>query len=305
MRNYLFLILLLWFLPACNTRPETRSYNVLADCYALHSLSDTIHTPQPGEWRATHTEVHVPLKAYIRSNPPRTGGKRSKLYVLKVGDFDASGNRIYAYARKYLSEYYQIEVDTLSSIGLQRIPAKYTRKNEYGLQLQTRYLLDSILPPLKQDSAFALIAFSLYDLFPDEKWNFVFGQASLNKGLGIWSLARLGDYRQDKESFDRCLERTLKIAIHETGHMLGIEHCGRYECCMNGSNSMLETDLQPAWFCWECLAKLCWNRDITPQRHLKAVLDFHRQTTHDAKSIAYYQKALSLLPAAQPNNTHK
>ena len=140
-----------------------------------------------------------------------------------------------------------------------------------------------------------MIAFTTQDLFPDEKWNFVFGQASLQRRVGLWSLARLGDYNKDAATFALCLNRTLKIAAHETGHIFGITHCVKYECCMNGGNSLSESDEQPSWLCWECLAKICWNRKIQPEQHLKALLDFNKNITHDTLQQKYYSKALQLL----------
>ena len=38
-----------------------------------------------------------------------------------------------------------------------------------------------------------MISFTSTDLWPGEDWNFVFGQASFEKPVGVWSLHRLGD----------------------------------------------------------------------------------------------------------------
>ncbi|WP_158605930.1 archaemetzincin [Taibaiella sp. KBW10] len=294
MRHTLLMIVILLLFSCNDERGETFPH--LRDCYRLQTLSAPIHPIREGEWRSLHTEVPVPLKIYMRSAPARADQKRTKLYVMKIGDFDATGNLIFDQASAYLQAYYQIQVDTVAPLDIKSIPLKYTRKRSEGLQLNSSYIITNILPERKPDSAFALIAFSLYDLYPDEQWNFVFGQASLNTGVGVWSLARLGDYKESPEQYRICLERTLKVAAHETGHMLGIQHCVKYECSMNGSNSLLESDLQPEWLCWECLAKLCWNRNTTPQAHLAALLRFHETVTHNRKSIPYYRKALGLLP---------
>ena len=41
--------------------------------------------------------------------------------------------------------------------------------------------------------------------------------------------------------------------------MFTVSHCVRYECVMNGSNSLEEMDRQPAFLCPVCLKKLAWN----------------------------------------------
>ncbi len=55
------------------------------------------------------------------------------------------------------------------------------------------------------------------------------------------------------------LLRSWKLLSHETGHMFGLHHCRQFECLMNGSNSLDETDRSSATLCPLCLAKLAWN----------------------------------------------
>ena len=69
----------------------------------------------------------------------------------------------------------------------------------------------------------------------------------------------------------------------------------QYECCMNGSNSLAESDRQRLWLCSECLAKICSNRKIAPQYHVRSLLQFHQTVTHDRQLINYYRKAWALL----------
>lgn len=281
---------------SCNTTTESNKPSLFDSCYALKPLSSIKPEAQEWEWKAMHPEeLQVPVKTYIYDKPPRANGKRQKLYTVKLGSFDRTGNEIYLIVRAYLQSFFQIEVDTLKTISVQEIPAGASRQNEYGKQLQTHYILDSILSVHKPDDAYAVIAFSLYDLYPDDRWNYVFGQASLNQGVGVWSMARFGNYRESKAAYTLSLLRTMQVAAHETGHMLGITHCVQYACCMNGSNSLQESDAQPQWLCWECMAKVCWNRNINVASHIKALYLFHHRYTRNADCISYYGKALTLL----------
>ncbi len=264
-------------------------------CRRLQPLTQKKRPVQPGEWMDRYTEVHEPYNAYVKRNPTAATAVRRILYIVQLGDLDSLGSEIFNQAGAYLHAFYQIEVKILSPISIESIPQAYTRKQAYGVQVKTSILLDSLLPARLPDDAFALIAFTAYDLYPRDDWNFVFGQASLDRRVGVWSLARLGDYNKDSKTFTLCRERTLHVAVHETGHMFGIQHCVQYECCMNGSNSLYESDQQVPWLCWECLAKVCTNRGIGPAAHLSALLQFHRHTTHDSSQIQYYETALRLL----------
>lgn len=215
--------------------------------------------------------------------------------MVQLGAFDSGAVAILNRTKAYLQAFFQIPVTELPAIDIKAIAPQYFRTNTFGPQIKTRVLLDSLLPALLPDSAFALIAFSLYDLYPADDWNFVFGQASLNRRVGVWSLSRLGDYNLNANTYRQCLKRTLHVAAHETGHMFGITHCVENECCMNGSNSLAEGDSQPLWLCWECLAKVCMNRKVGPQKHIAALKAFYDSVMPNDTTAAHYARALQLL----------
>lgn len=87
------------------------------------------------------------------------------------------------------------------------------------------------------------------DLYVPEL-NFVFGEASLLKGSAIISIHRLRQeyygLPRDEELF---MERTVKEAIHELGHLSGLNHCRSPKCVMFFSNSLLDTDRKGSSFC--------------------------------------------------------
>lgn len=291
MRYYLFCALLL----LCSCSEQKAPNDILRSCYRLSPLTRQKHPVQAGEWRAVYTEVQEPLKAYLNRNPPQVTVNRCRLYVVQLGVFDVKGKQILEETKAYLHAFYQIPVTELPPVAITSFPTTDTRQNTFGLQLKTPVILDSLLPSLMPDSAFALIAFSLHDLYPSDDWNFVFGQAGLNTCVGVWSLARLGDYNHSDSLYNLCRQRTLNVAVHETGHIFGIKHCVRNECCMNGSLSLGESDRQPAWLCRECLAKVCLNRNMYPAAHINGLLAFHRDVTKDQEQIRYYKQALQLL----------
>jgi len=83
--------------------------------------------------------------------------------------------------------------------------------------------------------------------------NFVFGEAQCPGRNAIISLCRLKPefYGQsaNKELF---IERSMKEAVHEIGHTLGLRHCHNQACVMFFSNSILDTDQKKPTFCEKC-----------------------------------------------------
>lgn len=87
--------------------------------------------------------------------------------------------------------------------------------------------------------------------------NFVFGEAHILKGIAVISLTRLRQefYRlRPNEKLFR--ERAIKEAIHEIGHLCGLEHCHDKRCIMFFSNSIRDTDIKGPGFCKSCKEKL-------------------------------------------------
>ena len=103
------------------------------------------------------------------------------------------------------------------------------------------------------------------------------GSTALYERVGVWSMYRYGDPAESDEARQLCLRRMLKVAGHETGHMLGIPHCTAWECGMNGSNSLPETDSQPLAFCHHCAAKVWWAMDVQPEAWYQSLAGFARE----------------------------
>lgn len=80
--------------------------------------------------------------------------------------------------------------------------------------------------------------------------NFVFGEAFSPGRAALISLWRLrpsfyGEPNDDGVFF----LRTLKEAVHELGHTLGVRHCPKESCVMHFSNSISDTDGKESLFC--------------------------------------------------------
>ena len=86
--------------------------------------------------------------------------------------------------------------------------------------------------------------------------NFVFGEATFPGKAALISLWRLRpEFYKNAPNFESFAERSLKEAIHEVGHTLGVRHCPRSSCVMHFSNSIFDTDKKESMFCDECYLK--------------------------------------------------
>lgn len=88
-----------------------------------------------------------------------------------------------------------------------------------------------------------------------EGLNFIFGLAFNRKAL--ISLKRLRpEFYKLPEDKDLLNLRALKEAVHELGHVFGLEHCPDKRCVMRFSNAIWDTDFKDWKFCKSCERKL-------------------------------------------------
>lgn len=140
------------------------------------------------------------------------------------------------------------------------IKGRFPRQNgQYDGDYALNYMSEHLLPQLQEsfDEKCRVIAFTSEDLYTQEMANFVFGLASLYRGVGIWSNSRFGDPTGSPKDFEKCLLRMMKISAHEFGHMRGISHCTDYECNIGGYMSSQELDRRPLTYCLQDTAKIC------------------------------------------------
>jgi archaemetzincin len=240
--------------------------------------------PQAGDWLAVHEEAGQTFEQYRNGAAVLPTRQRRTLYIQQLGTFDETRQKIVDATARMMSAFYGLPVKQRRVLDLKDLPQEAQRDHpQWGdHQLLTPYLLQNVLLPRRPRDAMAVLGLTPSDLWPGEDWNFVFGQADLRQRVGVWSMYRYGDPSQGARQYRLCLRRTLQVAIHETGHMLGIPHCTAYECGMNGANHMAEMDRNPMVFCPECVQKVWWVCDMDPLARYKALAQLARQYELDA-----------------------
>lgn len=255
-------------------RPELQSSYELIDKLVPHF--PPLSKPVAGDWLSKYPEGGQTFDQYVALRGVPLCEQYSEIHLVALGDFTNSQRKVLEQAQDFLERFYGMPVRMLEPVSLADLPPEAQRPRDDGKnrQLLTTYLMDDVLRPRRSDEAAALLGFVADDLWGGDQWNWLYGQASVNERVGVWSLFRNGDSEGDEHEYRLCLVRTLKTAAHETGHLFGMPHCIAYACCMNGSNHREESDRKPLEFCPECQAKLWWTCRIDPQVRYRRLIEF-------------------------------
>jgi archaemetzincin len=255
----------------------------------LKPLAAKLAKPEPSDWLANHPEKGQTFKEYLACDPTRPTEARGAIYIQPLGEFTATQRKLVKLTAEAMAVWFNVPAKFSEDLKLDVVPEAARRKNPHTQQEQllTGHILDRVLKPHLPRDAAAYICFTATDLWPGKGWNFVFGQASLEERVGVWSLARFGDPDKSEEGFRLVLLRTLKLATHESGHMFSIAHCTAYECNMNGCNSLDESDRHPLALCPECLAKLCWATRAEPAGRYRKLIEFCKREGLKPETEAY------------------
>ena len=221
---------------------------------------EPIPVPGPNDWLAVHHENGQTYDEFIQSVYNSPDEIHNVIYLQPIGQFRQDQSPSLDLLREFTAAYFVMNVDILTSIDINRFDHTI-RLNPYSQNRQI--LTGDILHNLKRNlpaNAFCVLALTMEDLYPDPRWNFVFGQASLHDRVGVFSFARYDPVFYGESRGSRyqklLLRRSAKVLVHETAHMFSLTHCIYFKCVMNGSNHLQESDSRPLSLCPVCLRKL-------------------------------------------------
>lgn len=208
---------------------------------------DWLAKGQPGE----RDRPGQPMKRFLQPGPHRSfpTTRQQKIYLLPLGNVaGAPDPRVFC---ELLRRWFLLEVELLPKKTVSQDDLARLQRDKggcgYGPQLENPSAFD-LLRRKKPKDAFVLLAYTMEDICDTAKgFGFLFGQANLDLGVGLFSFARYGDDVDARSP--RFLRRCGMVLCHEATHLLGIKHCV-YACCvMNGSNHLEESESRPFALC--------------------------------------------------------
>jgi archaemetzincin len=218
--------------------------------------------PPPGrqDWLNVAAEHGQAYEAFTRTATNRPDADRPHIYVQPLGDFTRAQAALLLQLRQFGGAFFMRDVRLLPPLTIadNGITERHNRYTDIT-QLKTRDILPLLARRLPADAC-CVLGVTVLDLYPDDGWSFVFGEAILDERVGVFSIARYDPVFYDKPADPALLlQRSCKVLAHETCHMFGVRHCIFFNCLMNGSNHLAESDRRPLDVCPVDLRKLHWS----------------------------------------------
>lgn len=259
---------LLLFLFSCQKK-EKNYYETIA-------LNDVkLPKAQSGDWRYSRDESFQTFSDFQKKKKIIPEINRNTIYLQPIGSFSDLEKEEIGLTKEYLKIYFQLDIKILPILSNDIFPKSVRRIFKEGQeQILAGYVLNDILIKRKPKDAIAVMGITEKDLYPKPEWNYVFGQASYEDGVGVTSIYRFSNGDLTQSNFNESLERLIKISSHEIGHMFGISHCLNANCVMNGTNSMTETDEHFARACALCQQKLNSSLKYSNEKKLLGLKQF-------------------------------
>lgn len=147
--------------------------------------------------------------------------------------------------------YFHIRTRYLPAV---QIPAAYYDADNY--RYNANCLLDFVLHCKPKDVG-CIIGVTNHDIFTVTNGN-IFGYAYIKKGAAIYSTKEI--HKPDlRGRINTAIKQTrsLKIILHEMGHVFGLLHCEEMNCVMNGITSLpaVLDDLSQS-YCAKCFVEI-------------------------------------------------
>jgi archaemetzincin len=273
---------------ACTGAPEARRPGAARVCSTIAppgafrpdpKLFASKRPPGPGDWLAVHAERGQSFEDYVRAGPARPTAARDVIVLQPIGPFAPEDTALLETLRDYLTAFYQLHTRIAEPLPLAAMGMRARDTDDERIFQYRADLIETALVPRLPSDAVAYLGITMADLYADWAPQFVFGLASLERRVGVFSLARYGPRAvgapDTPASRQQLLRRALITMAHETGHMFSLPHCAAYECLMNGVGSLTELDRSTPWLCPDCLRKLYFSIGFDFAKRYRELRAFH------------------------------
>ena len=173
-----------------------------------------------------------------------------KIAILQVGIVEQ--NVLKHLQESILKVFPQTESVILKDVMMLPPEAYDPRRRQY----HSGFLLNIIKENLGKTDVDKILGITTVDLYVPQL-NFVFGEAEPSGKAAIISL-----YRREPEFYGKpvnqtlFLERAVKEAVHEIGHVVELTHCFNRSCVMSFSNAIGAVDVKRWEPCPKCSKRL-------------------------------------------------
>jgi archaemetzincin len=290
---------IIWLSQSSNILPFTapqssKDYKVRAPISKLVSLHRA-YTPLSADSWNPKTPQENQHPTFDPRELATTDSSRDTIYILPIGQISRSWFAIIKSTATLVSRLFCVEVIGLESVSGLDIPEEATRRTPVaGTQLHSVYLTDQYLAKKVPDNAIALVAFSSFDLWPGGKSHYAIAHSNYAKRTAVWSLYRIGRPSTSEANYQHALRRTLKLAAHEIGHFVGLDHATDHFGLMNGFNSLREAEAQPLFLSPQSLQYVMDRFDCSLKERFEQLRKFYVQNQMPSHGRMMYSSLKAL-----------
>lgn len=238
------------------------------------------------------------MKSYVSAAKNWVTDSKRVIYIQPFGNMRPQVEELINQDSSYLQTFFQLKVvvlprlsyssfDTLdiktriiSDADFQRAKSMKGEIEDFHDQIQARSFMNEYLLKNKPDDAIAFLGVTEHDIY-NPNYKFLFGSSNRNKGIGVVSLFRLIDYRENTRNNMR------KVISKQITNMFSIKNVNDYKCLLNFHTSKRALEKGEFKISPHALEKLQYNIGFSHSKRFKQLDTLWRE--ENSRLAHYYQ----------------